>query len=394
MPDGHGGLARFCQQCTRLEPLSYFEGTRRSCRSSLAKRQVRMSAARRRNNSASDGHLSSSDSDGGGYGDEEEEAGTSARRWASRRTAASSPAGSVSPLRRKRSRSGSPPRPPLAPPAARPAAAGTLPGRPLAATFPGPAGALQPRQSGEQDDSSATALLGLLLPSVLAGLHPPAGGLPLPAAPGAAPGPNDAAAFLASLSAPKGSGSVLPLLDGSSGSAAAAVAAAVAAAATPVPSSGGAGPQPLPLPSDPHELRHMLSTLLQLQALVSSVIIPQVQQRLAAMEVAAALGTLGQQEASLVQQQLLQLAQSRPQQAAAVALQAAASQPVAIPPQLARASSAPVQDAALARLLGSLASQQAQQQQQPPTLQQLQGQLSPAQLTASLLQLFGQQQRQ
>ncbi|PRW60887.1 Squamosa promoter-binding 1 [Chlorella sorokiniana] len=64
VPDGRGGLARFCQQCTRLEPLSFFDGQRRSCRSSLAKRQERMSAARRRNHSGSDERLSSSNSDG------------------------------------------------------------------------------------------------------------------------------------------------------------------------------------------------------------------------------------------------------------------------------------------------------------------------------------------
>lgn len=42
VPDGSGGLARFCQQCTRLEPLQAFYGRRRSCRASLARRQQRL----------------------------------------------------------------------------------------------------------------------------------------------------------------------------------------------------------------------------------------------------------------------------------------------------------------------------------------------------------------
>lgn len=32
---------RFCQQCTRLQPLAQFDGTRRSCRASLSKRRIR-----------------------------------------------------------------------------------------------------------------------------------------------------------------------------------------------------------------------------------------------------------------------------------------------------------------------------------------------------------------
>ncbi|PRW45559.1 squamosa promoter-binding 3 [Chlorella sorokiniana] len=42
VPDGRGSLARFCQQCTRLEPLEAFYGRRRSCRASLARRQQRL----------------------------------------------------------------------------------------------------------------------------------------------------------------------------------------------------------------------------------------------------------------------------------------------------------------------------------------------------------------
>lgn len=38
--DANGRRHRFCQQCTRLHPISEFEGTKRSCRSSLARRQV------------------------------------------------------------------------------------------------------------------------------------------------------------------------------------------------------------------------------------------------------------------------------------------------------------------------------------------------------------------
>jgi DNA polymerase-3 subunit gamma/tau len=39
--DSAGRQLRFCQQCTRLEPLANFNGGRRSCKTSLAKRQAR-----------------------------------------------------------------------------------------------------------------------------------------------------------------------------------------------------------------------------------------------------------------------------------------------------------------------------------------------------------------
>jgi hypothetical protein len=47
IPDSRGGFLRFCQQCTKLEPLHAFEGTKRSCRTSLAKRHLRRSGGRR-----------------------------------------------------------------------------------------------------------------------------------------------------------------------------------------------------------------------------------------------------------------------------------------------------------------------------------------------------------
>lgn len=43
VPDGRGGLMRFCQQCTKLEPVSAFEGLKRSCEASLQKRHLRRS---------------------------------------------------------------------------------------------------------------------------------------------------------------------------------------------------------------------------------------------------------------------------------------------------------------------------------------------------------------
>ncbi|PRW44947.1 squamosa promoter binding -like 5 [Chlorella sorokiniana] len=41
VPDGQGGLCRFCQQCTKLEPLAAFDGRKHSCRASLLKRHHR-----------------------------------------------------------------------------------------------------------------------------------------------------------------------------------------------------------------------------------------------------------------------------------------------------------------------------------------------------------------
>lgn len=366
MPDGRGGLARFCQQCTRLEPLSFFDGQRRSCRSSLAKRQERMSAARRRNHSGSDEQLSSSNSDGPQRG-EEEAGGTGTRRAALLAAAgAGSPRSSVSQLRHKRSRSTSPPLAAAGPGAARLA----LPqARPLAATFPSPAALLQPRASGEHDDSSAaTAQLGLLLPSVLAGLlgAQPAGGSmtvasAMPASTTALTSTNhnseNAATFLASLAAASGCSKV-PLPNGTAGSTLAAVAAAVAAAAAPPLDSTGLGPPALPLPSNPHELRQMLSTLLQLQALVSSVIIPQVQQRLAAIELAAVLAALGPEGISAAAQPLLSLVQQPMTMPPAQGLPEQSAHGAAMPGLPAAA-----QEAAVAQLLGSLASQQQEEQQ-------------------------------
>lgn len=43
VPDGRGGFMRFCQQCTKLEPVSAFEGLKRSCEASLQKRHLRRS---------------------------------------------------------------------------------------------------------------------------------------------------------------------------------------------------------------------------------------------------------------------------------------------------------------------------------------------------------------
>lgn len=52
MPDGRGGWLRFCQQCTKLEPVSAFEGLRRSCEASLQKRHLRRSGSAQRAKSA------------------------------------------------------------------------------------------------------------------------------------------------------------------------------------------------------------------------------------------------------------------------------------------------------------------------------------------------------
>jgi hypothetical protein len=46
IPGSQGALLRFCQQCTKLEAVSCFEGTKRSCRASLEKRHKRRSRAR------------------------------------------------------------------------------------------------------------------------------------------------------------------------------------------------------------------------------------------------------------------------------------------------------------------------------------------------------------
>jgi hypothetical protein len=46
IPSSQGALLRFCQQCTKLEAVSCFEGTKRSCRASLEKRHKRRSRAR------------------------------------------------------------------------------------------------------------------------------------------------------------------------------------------------------------------------------------------------------------------------------------------------------------------------------------------------------------
>ncbi len=43
IPDGQGGL-RFCQQCTKLEPVSAFDEEKRSCRASLLRRKERRTA--------------------------------------------------------------------------------------------------------------------------------------------------------------------------------------------------------------------------------------------------------------------------------------------------------------------------------------------------------------
>jgi len=155
------------------------------------------------------------------------------------------------------------------------------------------------------------------------------------------------------------------MLDGSGGSTLSAVAAAVAAAAAPLSGGARTGQSQLPLPSDPHELRRMLSTLLQLQALIGSVLIPQVQQRLAVMELGDFLGALGPQGMAAAAQPLLSLVQ----------------QPVAVQPapglqQLGGHGSAvqslpgAAQDAVLAQLLGSLASRQQEGQQQQQQAQQ------------------------
>lgn len=42
LTDASGISLRFCQQCSRLQPLNCFEGSRRSCASSLTKRECVM----------------------------------------------------------------------------------------------------------------------------------------------------------------------------------------------------------------------------------------------------------------------------------------------------------------------------------------------------------------
>lgn len=65
VPDGRGGLARFCQQCTKLEPVAAFDGRRRSCRTSLAKRHKRLNRARAEQpGTSTDTHTSSADGRG------------------------------------------------------------------------------------------------------------------------------------------------------------------------------------------------------------------------------------------------------------------------------------------------------------------------------------------
>lgn len=48
IPDGRGGYVRFCQQCTKLEPIAAFDGKKRSCQASLVKRHHRRSGGGKR----------------------------------------------------------------------------------------------------------------------------------------------------------------------------------------------------------------------------------------------------------------------------------------------------------------------------------------------------------
>ncbi|KAL4424639.1 hypothetical protein ABPG77_002257 [Micractinium sp. CCAP 211/92] len=95
IPDGHGGFVRFCQQCTKLEPVSAFEGTKRSCRISLIKRhdRHRQHASRKRGRRGSKYSQPSDSSSGSG----EQRGGSSERRVRQRGASRGSPLGSVPP---------------------------------------------------------------------------------------------------------------------------------------------------------------------------------------------------------------------------------------------------------------------------------------------------------
>lgn len=289
-----GAQQRFCQQCTRLEPVAAFEGSRRSCRASLARRQHRLRRKR----------SSSPDSDGSGGSGGRGGGGGGSRRVLPRTLGAeagggswASPVGGGTPLHHSLNISHGPAQPVQ-----------------LRSAQPVP----QPRQAGRGGVLAPSPFTTAAAPAALAGCATPA----------AAPkGARDLASLLASLPATRGSAGLAPLADstpnGSGGLASLASLASASSgfaslaslasstaggalrldlsplrasaqpASTPAldaPSPAPAQPPPaapasplsqspagadgsrrLALPSDPRELRGMLRQLIELHSLIECV---------------------------------------------------------------------------------------------------------------------------
>ncbi|EFN56984.1 hypothetical protein CHLNCDRAFT_51260 [Chlorella variabilis] len=271
VPDGRGGLARFCQQCTKLEPVAAFDGRRRSCRTSLAKRHKRLNRARAEQpGTSTDTHTSSAD----GRGSTSSPQGADGRLGGrgQRADGASSPATHTSFQLAGAKRSCGTTTSPTQPTAAALAGAGQAPRLPPGDLIPG-------RQPYAE-------LAGPGMP----GLQAPAGAL----------GEGGEAALLQQLAQFLG-------MPGALGAAAA--------------SGGAAGSQELQLelPGSVTELRSLLGALRQLQAIIGSVAIPQVQRALTRLEAADVLGLLLAMQAQRPQeQQAGGIATPQPQQDAAL----------------------------------------------------------------------------
>ncbi|KAI7840512.1 hypothetical protein COHA_005811 [Chlorella ohadii] len=291
IPDGRGGLVRFCQQCTKLEPISAFDGKKRSCQASLVKRHHRRSGGTKRNYA---GHARSA---------------TTGRGSASRGGPADTAARSLAVLadaalpdddEEEQGQQGMLPMlPPMVPlpiafdlPSISYDARGSgilgkpQPVRPLplGSNAPAPFGqpALPPGSATSGWSSLPQAPAPPLFPNFggpapANGSSPPALGLGPTAGVGSTP---DVASLLALLAARQAEGAAGGPAD-QAGTAAAAAAAATAAAAPKE--------EPVERPADLQQLLTALQLLQQLQQSITNVVVAQLQQHLARQEASSLL---------------------------------------------------------------------------------------------------------